>query len=274
MYITNKPEIARIAENSGVDWIFIDLEILGKEKRQAHLDTVISRHAIEDIEQVKNALTKSRLLVRINPIHDNSKNEIDEVIKKGADIVMLPYFKTKNEVQQFIGFVNRRVKTCLLLETPEAVDDLDEILNEDDIDYVHIGLNDLHLGYKMKFMFQLLADGTVESIIKKLKRKNITYGFGGIAQLGQGLLPSEFIITEHYRLGSSMTIMSRSFFSYSPKYSFDEINTIFVEGVAKIRNFEKRLFHYTREQYNNNTNIVKRIVQQILEDIHDESNKV
>jgi len=42
MYITNDAEIAKIAENAGVDWIFVDLEINGKEERQGHLDTVIS----------------------------------------------------------------------------------------------------------------------------------------------------------------------------------------------------------------------------------------
>ena len=44
-------------------------------------------------------------------------------------------------------------KTCLLLETPEAVEIIDDILDIDGIDEIHIGLNDLHLGYKMKFMF-------------------------------------------------------------------------------------------------------------------------
>ena len=42
MYITNDERVAKVAESSGVDWIFVDLEILGKEKRQGHLDTVIS----------------------------------------------------------------------------------------------------------------------------------------------------------------------------------------------------------------------------------------
>ena len=35
MYITNRPQIARIAERHGVDRIFVDLETLGKEERQA-----------------------------------------------------------------------------------------------------------------------------------------------------------------------------------------------------------------------------------------------
>ena len=48
----------------GVDWIFVDLEIKGKLERQGHLDTVISRHKIEDISPIKNTLKKTKLLVR------------------------------------------------------------------------------------------------------------------------------------------------------------------------------------------------------------------
>lgn len=40
MYITNRPEIAEIAENAGVDRIFIDLEQIGKAERQEGMDTV------------------------------------------------------------------------------------------------------------------------------------------------------------------------------------------------------------------------------------------
>ena len=34
MYITNRPEIAQIAEAAGVDWIFVDMEFIGKDIRQ------------------------------------------------------------------------------------------------------------------------------------------------------------------------------------------------------------------------------------------------
>ena len=76
MYITNDENIAKIAEESGVDWIFIDLEINGKEERQGYLDTVISHHKIEDVKMIKNVLRKSELLVRINPIYEDSQEEI------------------------------------------------------------------------------------------------------------------------------------------------------------------------------------------------------
>ena len=87
----------------------------------------------------------------------------------------------------------------MLVETPEAVENIDSIISVPGIDYVYIGLNDLHIGYKRKFMFSLLADGTVESLCNKFKAKKIPYGFGGIARLKNGVLPAEYII-EFYRL--------------------------------------------------------------------------
>lgn len=263
MYITNKENVARIAEDSGVDWIFIDLEINGKEERQGHLDTVISRHNIEDVRKIKNVLTKSELLVRVNPIYEDSKYEIDKVIDNGADIVMLPFFKTKNEVETFINYVNGRAKTCFLCETAEAVENIDEILELKGIDLIHIGLNDLHLAYKMNFMFELLADGTVEMLCNKFEAKGIPYGFGGIAQLGQGDLPAESIIAEHYRLGSSMAILSRSFCNVNKIDNIKTVTDVFSRGVNEIRNYEHKLELKDISFFEHNHVIVKNKVMEI-----------
>lgn len=267
MYITNNKEVAKIAENSGVDWIFIDLEINGKEDRQGHLDTVISRHSIEDVKEIKSVIKTSELLVRVNPIYEGSKDEIDRVISGGADIIMLPFFKTTEEVKDFINYIDGRVKTCLLVETPEAVENIDDILEVKGIDYIHIGLNDLHLGYKMKFMFELLVDGTVHKLCNKFKDKGITYGFGGIAKLGQGELPAERIIAEHYRLKSSMAILSRSFCDVKVLKDLTHIEKIFKEGVQVIRAYENELSLKEIEFFENNREIIFEKVEQIKRNI-------
>jgi hypothetical protein len=177
---------------------------------------------------------------------------------------MLPFFKYREEVEDFIKFVNGRVETCLLLETPEAVDDIDSILEVKGIDKIHIGLNDLHLGYNMKFMFEPLADGTVDRLSKKFKKKGISFGFGGIAQLGQGTLPAENIIKEHYRLGSSMVILSRSFCRLNYVIDFDEIRGIFNSGVKRIRDFEKNLENKPNGYFLDNHKIVESKVAEIV----------
>ena len=244
MYITNNPQIAQIAESAGVDRIFVDLEYIGKSERQGDMDTVQSHHTVDDVKTIADTITTAELLVRVNPIHDassaciSSKEEIDAVIENGADILMLPYFKTLDEVTQFLVMVDGRAKTMLLLETPESVDIVDDILALDGIDYIHIGLNDLSLGYGKKFMFELLSNGTVERLCKKFSEKDIPYGFGGIASLGKGMVPAEMIIKEHYRLGSTCAILSRSFCNVDKIAHMGIISSTFVNGVREIREFE------------------------------------
>lgn len=269
MYITNKPEIAKVADSVGIDWIFIDLELLGKEERQGHLDTVISRHNINDIPNVKQVLTNSKLLVRVDPLNINSSVQIEKVIEFGADIIMLPFFKTVTEVQEFINIVGGRVKTCLLLETSEAVDNLMDIIRLEGIDYVHIGLNDLHLSYNMKFMFELLSNGSVEEIINKISGMNISYGFGGIAKVGEGALPAETIIKEHVRLGSEMVILSRSFYKLNSNDSLIKIKDIFTEGVNLIRNEVENAKKMSNEELLRNKEVIDNEVKKIVESIRD-----
>lgn len=265
MYATNDIRIGKIAEESGVDWIWIDLEIRGKKERQGHLDTLISYHQLEDIKKMKENIKNAKLIVRINPLYYGSEEEINRAIEDGTDIIMLPFFKTKNEVEEFMHLVSGRVKTCLLFETPEAVENMDQILTIPGIDYAHIGVNDLHLGYQRLFMFSLLADGTVEAICNKFGEKGIPYGFGGIARIGQGLLPAEYILGEIYRLGSSMAIVSRSFCNV--KEDYETIEKVFHQGIQEIRRWEDILRKKDDQFFLKNQGLLKEKVADIEESL-------
>ena len=270
MYITNNPKVAKIAEEAGVDRIFVDMEYIGKAKRQGGMDTVQSHHTVEDIKRIRGVLHKAELIVRVNPIHEaseeycSSETEINDVIEAVADIIMLPYFKTLEEVTCFLKIINKRTRTMLLVETPEAVDIIDDILNLEGIDEIHIGLNDLHLGYKKKFMFELLSDGTVDMLCEKFKRAGLNYGFGGISRVGTGTLPAEYIIKEHYRLGSTIAILSRSFCNTSIITDREEIEKIFNIGVKEIRKVEKECSNYTVEKFDENRKIVIEKIKEIV----------
>lgn len=266
MYITNDPEVAKIAQSAGVDWIFIDFEKMGKQERQGHLDTVISNHSIGDLKIIRSQINSSEILVRVNPINSNSYQEINEVIDFGADIIMLPYFKKIDDVIYFLSVVNKRIKTCLLLETPEAVEILDEIIKLKEINFIHVGLNDLHLGYNKRFMFELLSDGTVDKIANKINHI-IPFGFGGIAKIGEGLLPSEMILAEHFRLKSEMVILSRSFCDYKKINDYKEINRILIENVKAVRSYEKYLANMDTNFFENNKLNLKKTVDTIINKI-------
>lgn len=269
MYITNNPAVARIAEDAGVDWIFLDMEVIGKAFRQSGLDTVQNHHTIDDIKRIRKTISQSKLLVRVNPIHDalknypSSKDEIDATIDAGADILMLPYFKTVEEVKTFIHLVNGRAKTLLLLETVEAANLIDEILNVPGIDMIHLGLNDMHLELGMKFMFELLADGTVERLGDKIKAKGISFGFGGIATLDGGALPGSMVLKEHVRLGSSMVIVSRSFCNTEIVTDLNEVKRIFDTGISGLRALEKEASQADTAYFEENRKAVVAAVNKI-----------
>ena len=272
MYITNNPQVANIAQSAGVDRIFIDMEHIGKEERQAGMNTVKSHHTYQDIENI-SAITKSGasdLLVRVNPIHDSSKHycsskeEIETAISCGADIIMLPMFKTCDEVEKFLSITSGKAKTMLLLETKEAAEIIDDIISIGGFDELHIGLNDLHLAYGRKFMFELLADGTVDLLASKLNSNNIRFGFGGIARIGYGTLPAEYIITEHYRLNSQAAILSRSFCNADLVENKETLHLLFSEGIKNIRAFEKKAASFTTDKYLENHQTVISIVEKIV----------
>ena len=269
MYITNNPQVAKIIDNAGVDRVFLDLEIIGKEERQGHLDTVISKHSIDDIKKLRPVIKKAQLLVRCNPVHEGMQAEIDRIVKDGADIIMLPYFRTADEVSRFLECVNGRVRTNLLFETPEAVRNADSILELKGIDEAHIGLNDLHLGYGLTFMFELLTHGVAEGLCKKFRSCGIPYGVGGVAALNKGDLPAEYIIAEHYRLGSSCAILSRSFCNFKKFSSVEEFSAKFLKGLTEIRGYEKVLANENEIFFENNrimvVDKVNSIVQRIKE---------
>lgn len=270
MYITNNVEVAKIAEAHGVDRIFVDMEYIGKALRQGGMDTVQSRHTVEDIKKMRAEINKAELMVRCNPIHEatseycSSKDEIDAIVEAGADIIMLPFFKTAEEVKTFVELVDGRAKTFPLVETKEAVECLDDILAIDGIDEIYVGLNDLSLSYGKTFMFQLLAEGKVDEIVKKFSEKGISFGFGGIAAMGTGMLPAEKILAEHCRLGSSSVILSRSFCNTNIIKDLDEIDRIFEHGVSGLRAQERFCQVQDKEFFENNKKEVQRIVSSIV----------
>ena len=267
MYITNDTMLAQTAEECGVNIIFIDLESEGKADRQYGRDTVISNHKLSDVARLRPFIKKSKILVRVNSPEYTSRDEIDTAIESGADIVMLPYYKTNDDVRKFVNYVNGRAKVWLLLETPEAVDILDETLTIKGIDRIHIGLNDLHIGYKKKFMFELLTDGTVEKICNKIKPSGIPYGIGGIARLGKGMVKSDNIIVEHHRLGSTSAILSRSFYDIRKQDGIEIVRQKFVTGIEDIRRFETLIGNYSPNDFEKNRLELIKQVEKVTNEI-------
>ena len=150
--------------------------------------------------------------MRINPINKNSEYEINKSIEDGADILMLPMFKTIDEVETFLKIVSKRVKTTLLFETAESICLLSEICKINEVHEIYVGLNDMHLSLNMNFLFEPLTYGIVDLFSIFSKQYGKSFGFGGMATLDGGLIPGKQILAEHVRLKSDCVILSRSFF--------------------------------------------------------------
>lgn len=264
MYITNNPAVALIAQKYGVDRIWVDLETLNKAERQKNITSVKSNHTVRDVEIISKMLTTSEMQVRVNPWNGTSVQEIEAVIAAGADIIMLPMWRTVDEVKNFLDAVNGRAKTILLLETKEAEMCLDSVLRLNGVDEIHIGLNDLHLSYGLTFMFELLSNGTVERICRKIKPAGLPYGFGGIARIGGGLLPAERILMEHYRLGSTRAILSRSFCDANKIGDIESVEKIFDENMPRLRKYEEALATKTEAEYAENRRAIECCVNEIV----------
>lgn len=209
--ITNSPSVAKFAIECGVDRIFVDLEVLGKSERQGHLDTLKSNHAMADVEAVKAEIGMAPLMVRLNPLNDLSGNEVEEAIAAGADILMLPMFRTAQEVRNFSLLVDGRVPISLLVETADAMHNLSACIEISGVEEVHIGLNDLTLDLGLTFMFEPFYNGLVDAMAMTIRAAGLPFGIGGVARVGEGILPAESILSEHARLGSSAAILSRTF---------------------------------------------------------------
>lgn len=211
MILCDDPKSAIDAQKAGIDRVFYDLEYIGKAERQHGRNTVKSNNSIDDIPAIRKVVTTSELLVRTNPIHAYSQAEIDKAIEYGADVLMLPMVMDQHDVEQYVAMVGGRAKICIMIETAASMARLDKILAVKGVDEIFVGLNDLHITMDLTFMFELLSGGLVEYIANKCNNAGMPFGFGGIARIGEGDLPSDYILGEHVRLGSTSVILSRTF---------------------------------------------------------------
>lgn len=261
--ITNCSELAKFAIDSGVDRIFVDTEILGKDLRQGHLNTVISRHTLDDVRRLRPSVPMGHLLVRINPIHEESEAEIDCAIEAGADILMLPMFRSAHEVRFFTAAVGGRARCNLLVETVAAAAALKACVEVPGVDEVHIGLNDLHLELGLDFMFEPLANGMIDGMAAILRDSGVPFGIGGIARVGEGLLPAELLLAEHVRLGSTAAILSRTFHRQASSVTEIKEQMDFSSEILKLREAFRQSTLFSPEELQVAHYDVQRNVQQI-----------
>ncbi len=241
MLITNEPDLAVAASHAGVDRLFVDLEQLGKQERQANRNTLISNHAIADVERLRRLCPNTQLLVRTNPSHPTIGVEIEAAIAGGADLLMLPMFHDVSTLELYLDRVDGRVPVVPLVETPGAAATTRDVAGLRGVGEVYVGLNDLHVALRRRFMFDIVADGTLDQIVEPIRAASVPFGFGGVARASEGLIPGEMVLAEHYRVGSTSVILSRTFHRFMSASARAPAIDEFCRAVSELRVHEERL---------------------------------
>jgi hypothetical protein len=208
--IVSDPQIAAFVAPRGVSRLFVDLEYIGKGDRQTG-DTWKSNHTLQDVSVVRDAAPDAHLMVRVNPLYDGSAAEVNDAIIRGADSLMLPMFKSYDELARFFDLVDGRAQVVPLVETHAALREIPNLIERLPLEQLHIGLNDLHIDMGLTFMFEPIANGTLEEPCAALRAARIHFGIGGIARVGEGGVSPGHLLGEHARLGSTAAILSRTF---------------------------------------------------------------
>ena len=237
IFITNHPDTAKIAYQSGVQRFMVDLEIEGKQERQGHVDTFISTHQFSDISLIRKAVPDAEVLVRLNKYGPHTCQEVEQAVNLGADIIMQPFFLSYQDVLEFSEYIPSDIGFIPLFEHYAVLELLEEIFAIQKISEVYLGLNDLHLSRQQKFVFEPLANGDVDLFAAQAKAANFSFGFGGVAMPGEGDFSAYDVMKEHARLGSTRVILGRAFRKFFEGDStFSEQEKLMTQALAKLTN--------------------------------------
>jgi HpcH/HpaI aldolase/citrate lyase family. len=116
--VTSDPSLAAAADRSDVDYVGVDLDVIGKAARQSDKDSRLSDHKPEDLAIIGASVTRAKLFARVNPINPQTPFEIENVLRRGAQAIMLPYFRTVEEVAEFVRMVGNRAQISIPSRRP------------------------------------------------------------------------------------------------------------------------------------------------------------
>ncbi len=261
MYITNNAALAKKACSAGVSRIFVDWETMGKAERQGHLDSVQSNHSLSDLIAVREAIPEKELMVRINPINEDTRAEVEAALGAGADLIMLPMFYDYQAVKQLSDIVAGRAKIVPLFETVASLSEVEKVCLLDNVREIYVGLNDLHIELKDNFMFSSLAAGLVDNVAEIAYKNNVRFGFGGIARVSEGSVSGGMVLGEHIRLNSNIVILSRTF--YRADEGTDDAFEVFFREIELLNDEWQRQVNLSKEQQQKNHDTFKNKVTAI-----------
>jgi len=201
---TSELNLAKMAEQSGIDSVMIDWERKTAESGSADGPVDTAQDLVRLVSELDIPVS-----VRINGAKDSLEDEVNIACECGAEYIMLPMAKHEDDVYRFIDLVNGRAQTIVQIETQQLVNRLGKFRNLR-WNHAYIGMLDLASSRGEDSIWPMLLDHTIESIVTTLRGRSI--GFGGITVVGGGSpVPFTMLLHEMTRLGCTFSFMRRSF---------------------------------------------------------------
>lgn len=213
IYITDNPEEVEIAVAAGISFIMVDLEHIGKAKRQAGKNTRISSHSISSIAAIQKIVgtSQSSLIVRCNSLDVISHSEIRGINSSEAEFTMVPMIRSATDIKQAYSLLGRSKKLIFLLETATSYvyrDDIVSELKEGDICY--LGLNDMSIEFKLTHMMDLYKYDVIKDFACTFNKWGIQFGVGGIGIPSKTYtMPVRDIVACQKAYNSTLSILTR-----------------------------------------------------------------
>jgi citrate lyase beta subunit len=197
----------------GVDRVLVDLETAGKAERQAGRGLFLSSQRPQDIDALRPVTPAGALFVRLDPWGEASGAQIEDALARGADGLMLPYFRSEEPVLRFVDAVAGRAFVCPLVETGGAVDRLAALLESGAVSEFHVGLNDLAIDLGHGSLQALWGHPMLDRIAQIAAAAGTPFGIGGVTDPRMTALPVDprWVLSEQRRLGSTRALLGRSF---------------------------------------------------------------
>ena len=210
---TSDVTLAADADAAGVDRIGVDLESRGKASRQAGRGTWMSSHVEGDLSALQSVLRSARLFVRVDPLGAGTVEQVERVLERGAQVVMVPMVEEPAALRDFAAVVAGRAHLVALVETATGVDRIRELAAVPGLDELHLGLNDLSLSLGLANRFAVLAHDVSTAVATAARAAGIPFGVGhiGCAHDDRLPVPADLVYAQLPRLGATATLLGRSF---------------------------------------------------------------
>lgn len=199
--------------------VIVDWESGSKHERQETSQQLIgisTNLTHDEGDGVENArrLGFERVICRINGLNPDSPAEVERVIDQGGTDVLLPMWRTLEEVHELQDLVRGRARIGLMIETSGALRAARQ-LRAVAPSFAFIGLVDMAIDRGTKSIFSPILDGTLAAVVDDLG--DVPFGFGGLTLPDRGEpIPSRLFVGEMLRLGAAFSVMRRSFFRDVP----------------------------------------------------------